>query len=688
MKRFHYIFLHLFKHPASIKANATKQPLLLPLPLPLPLLLSLLLTFLLPLSLFSQSQGLSYQAVILDQDPQEVPGVDVTGNILPNHELMVRFSILDSMGTIDYQEEQQTTTDAYGMINLIIGEGISTPSSPGVFKDIDWSGSPKSLKVDISFSTAEVFYTDFSLQELTFVPYAFHKNITATGTLDVNGSSTLRNRVTVTDGSPTFLTGNLKVDEYTTLEKDLTVNAPSSLKGQVTINTETTGDKSSMDAYPLRVQGSSQGVAVKINGSRSSSNNFVAFWDDENLQGRIEGQTTSELLTDPEYIFDNIIFANEILRSTVDVAKAVAGIASASTSSTVCAGLGACVTAPVPSLIAGAIAEAAMEAANLALSVAQPVLYNVSKLSSIGVTYQSGAGDYAEWLLKTNPEEKFYPGEIVGVNGGKISKITTGAANYMVISLNPIVLGNMPETGKEQDYEKVAFMGQVPVKVLGKVNVGDYILPSGNHNGSGIAVSPENMQPHQYREIVGMAWSASESDEYSYVNVAVGLQANSIAQLSLQQEKKIREQADEISSLKSQLDKMNAVLTQLMPEYAKMMEEDKTLAVAVAEEEETVAGEEIKVVNVNTPEQGLEEGQRTVVYFEVTREQILEGIALAEQTLISKGVDISKNPFFVKMKTEAGYQENFINDLQKAINKELDAQQEKDAKSGARVLRF
>jgi hypothetical protein len=683
MKRFQYIFLHLFRNPSSSKSNVAK----LPLPLPpafaalrtgrLLLLLPLLLFFLLPLPLFSQSQGLSYQAVILDNDPQEVPGVDVTGNILPNHQLMIRFSILDSMGTIDYQEEQQTTTDAYGMINLFIGQGTSTPSSPGGFKDIDWSGSPKSLKVDISFSITEVFYSDFSLQELTFVPYAYHKNITATGTLDVNGSSTLRSRVTVSEGSPTFLTGNLKVDEYTTLEKDLTVNAPSSLKGQVTINTETSGDKSSMDAYPLRVQGSTQGVAVKISGSRSSSNNFVAFWDDENLQGRIEGQTTSELLTDPEYIFDNIIFANEILRSTVDVAKAVAGIAAASTSSTVCAGLGACVTAPVPSLIAGAIAEAAMEAANLALSVAQPVLYNVSKLTSIGVTYQSGAGDYAEWLIKSDPAVKYFPGDIVGVNGGKISKNTEGAANYMVISLNPIVLGNMPETGKEQDYEKVAFMGQVPVKVLGKVKVGDYILPSGNNNGAGIAVSPENMQPHQYRGIVGMAWSASESDEYSYVNVAVGLQANSLAQLSLQQERKIQEQAEEISSLKNQLDKMNAALSQLMPEYAKLMQG-----------EETVVDAKTGALAENTTEQALEEGQRTVVYFEVTREQILEGIALAEQTLISKGVDVSRNPFFIKMKTEAGYQENFINDLQKAIKKELDMQQEQDTKSGARVLRF
>ncbi len=137
--------------------------------------------------LFGQSQGISYQAVIIDKTPQEVPGVDITGNIIPNHPIMMRFAILDAAGTIEYQEEHATTTDMYGMINLVIGRGIQTLISPGTFAEIDWNGTPKALKVDISFSDTDIFYSDFSYEDLTFVPYAFHKNITATGSLIVDG---------------------------------------------------------------------------------------------------------------------------------------------------------------------------------------------------------------------------------------------------------------------------------------------------------------------------------------------------------------------------------------------------------------------------------------------------------------------------------------------------------------------
>jgi hypothetical protein len=623
--------------------------------------------------LFGQSQGINYQAVIIDMHPQEVPGPDVSENILPNHTIIIRFSVLNSAGTIDYQEEQETTTDAYGMINLTIGKGTQTISSPGSFADIDWNGTPKALKVDISFSNIEVFFTDFSYQELSFVPYAYHKNITATGTLDVDGSSTLKSRLSVSNGSPVFLSGNLTVDEFTTLQKDLTVNAASDLKGQVTINTNVSGDKSNYESYPLRVEGSNQGVAVRITGSRSSNNNFVTFWDDENIQGRIEGQTSTDLLNDPEYIFDNVMFGNEVLRSTVDVAKAVAGVVSASTSSTVCVGLGACVTSPVPSLIAGAIAEVAMETANLALGVAAPVLYNVYKHANIGVTYQSGAGDYAEWLLKADPAEKFLPGDIVGVSGGTISRSTENAGNYMVISLNPIVLGNMPERGKEHSYEKVAFMGQVPVKVFGKVNIGDYIVPSGRNNGAGVAVSRGDIQPEQYPQIVGIAWSGTELTGYNYVNVAVGLQANDVAMLNMKQEQKIRQQEKEIDGLKEQLNQMNVVLARMVPGYAELLQNGEKMAPSSG--------------GIKQDQQYLS-GEKTVIYYGVSKDEINEGIALAEKTLIEKGIDISKNPFFTKLKTDPAYKDNFITELQNSIEKELDATSEKDIKSGANVIRL
>jgi hypothetical protein len=87
------------------------------------------------------------------------------------------------------------------------------------------------------------------------------------------------------------------------------------------------------------------------------------------------------------------------------------------------------------------------------------------------------------------------------------------------------VLGNMPmaEEG-ESSMEKVAFMGQVPVRVTGNVEIGDYILPSGNSDGLGIAVNPTHMKALDYKRIVGVAWEQSNPEKYvNSINTAVGI---------------------------------------------------------------------------------------------------------------------------------------------------------------------
>ena len=120
-----------------------------------------------------------------------------------------------------------------------------------------------------------------------------------------------------------------------------------------------------------------------------------------------------------------------------------------------------------------------------------------------------------------------------------MSKNTDHAEQYLVISTKPAILGNMPMDGREDLYEKVAFMGQIPVKIRGKVLTGDYILPSGLNDGTGIAVSPKYISAEQYSKIVGIAWSASAgTDKISLVNMAIGLNANDVARLAVQQERK------------------------------------------------------------------------------------------------------------------------------------------------------
>ncbi|MBK8339298.1 MAG: hypothetical protein IPK99_04520 [Flavobacteriales bacterium] len=496
-------------------------------------LLLLAFALLMTTGLLAQSHGLTYQAVILDSEGNitEIPGYDIPGgNYLPNKPVDLRFTILNEFGGIDYQEEHATTTDLYGMISVIIGDGVMTGESPDVFMEISWDGTPKDLRVEVSIAppngTGEFEF--FSLEKLVFVPYAYHRNITATGTMDIDGATTLNstlevfgvtdlnaalnvnngsptylsgdltvdgetnlnNGLNVNNGSPTYLSGTLTVDQClflhdclvvdgttdlnngldvnnntptnltgtlnvngastlnstldvdgattlnTTLDVDgsttlnsyldvdggttlnstldvdgattlnglLDVDGPTTLnltldvdgaatlnntmdvdgattlnstldvdgaslihntlgvEGQTTITANLPGGQDDFNAYPLRVQGSTHGIAVKVNGVEpSSSTNFITFFDgDGTALGCVEGQVAADVYTDPEYIYNNAGYLAKIVLATGDLVAAAG-------SSTVCAGLGACVTAPVPSLIIGATV-------GLALAVGKPPL--------------------------------------------------------------------------------------------------------------------------------------------------------------------------------------------------------------------------------------------------------------------------------------------------------------------------
>ncbi|MEM1137848.1 MAG: hypothetical protein AAGI07_18580 [Bacteroidota bacterium] len=482
-----------------------------------------ILTLIISLSsycILAQSQGISYQAMIVDENAFEIPGVDIEGSGLREAALTVRFTILNEAGAVDFQEEHATTTDAFGMINLVISTGIAITGS---FEAIDWDGTPKSLRVEISIGENTNDFNELSEQELYFVPYAFHRNITATGTLIVDGNTTLNSNLEVSNSSNTSLTGNLAVDGATTLNDAISVNAVSNLNGQVTIDADVNGSQTSYAAYPLRVQGSDQGVAIRLDGGRNTSKNFATFFDGfGTIHGRIEGQTLAELQSSFRFIWD---FTMAGLDEAFILAEGVA-----------------CGT----QLDA---AEVIVMAAEGATAYAQWLELTINAESNVGVAFETGGADYAEWLEKEDKAEKFRAGEIVGVRGGKISKSTKEAGHVMVISTNPIVVGNLPDEGKEDNYEKVAFLGQVPVRVVGKVAIGDYILPSENHDGLGIAISPEKMQIADYDKVLGVAWEASREDILSYVNVAIGINTNDLASVVAKQEQEIQLMKQQINEI-------------------------------------------------------------------------------------------------------------------------------------------
>ena len=517
----------------------------------------------------AQTEGISYQAVLVDNNPDEIPGIDVPSNNIPNQELNVRFTILNSFGDTDYQETQNTQTDDFGVINLMIGEGTSTGQGLGSFNLINWDGA-KTLEVDIDVEGGNNF-SPFSSQSLTYVPYVRHRNLIADGITDLNNGLNVNNQTLA------WFTGDVNVEQNTRLQR-LVVQAEAEFQDRVVIDaTLSETNQSDIDAYPLRLQGSSNGMAIQLNSATPTrENNFMSFWNSNNEPiGRIEGfQALSdvtqnfilEVLLENEptedeareqedddtappapapgafNIFLNNDYSLNLLLEYMDVFEASVSFGS---------NLGACIAGAA---VFGDCDDVAWSAFALFVQGVQISLTIAYNELNRGTAFESGGADYAEWLKKYDENENLTYGDVVGVRSGEISSKFLDANQFMVISHNPIVTGAMPLSSEEHLYKRVAFIGQVPVKVIGEVNKGDYILPSGNGDGMAIAVHPSQMRINDYSRIVGVAWEEYHGkDLFSFINTAVGINSNDLTQ--------------EIAKMQVLLNEMQAALVQSNPDY-------------------------------------------------------------------------------------------------------------------------
>jgi hypothetical protein len=381
------------------------------------------------------------------------------------------------------------------------------------------------------------------------------------------------------------------------------------------------------------------------------------------VRGRIEGESNpTDLANNQEYVDEK-----DFMQSDIDLAytayfiaiaeeiQAGVAVASAATSSTACAGLGACATAPIPSLIAEAAATLVMATANLALTAADLIIvednrnqFIATHNAELGVTFASGSGDYAEYLPKVNPGEKFHPGDVVGVTNGHVTKNTNDADLIMVISLKPIVAGKLPADEDASDYALVAFMGQVPVRIFGEVNPGDYILASGFNNGTGIAKNPKSMRPDDYKKVLGIAWGTNNKNAIGFVNTAIGLNTNDLSDLVTQQENKIKR-------LEEQMASTDAILADLVPGFAEAAninnsrdDYDQTRSEVQSQQP---AQDESHLLHATADQ---------IVYFPVERSYLEEAFRLVEDATKKTGMDLNKHPFWNRIHTDPGYKEELF----------------------------
>jgi len=178
------------------------------------------------------------------------------------------------------------------------------------------------------------------------------------------------------------------------------------------------------------------------------------------------------------------------------------------------------------------------------------ILGEVEGNGSGGVTYGSAGADYAEYMPVLEKSQLFNPGDIVGGHGGHISHATNGASQVMVITDRPAVLGN--QQSDEENHEKVSFIGQVPVRVQGMVKAGDWIVASGEEDGTGIAIPPSQITLEN--QIVGRAWESNDNPIIKRVNTVVGLdhsEAKDIIIKNMQED--LKSQHSIIKSLQQQI---------------------------------------------------------------------------------------------------------------------------------------
>ncbi|WP_373551749.1 hypothetical protein [Haliscomenobacter sp.] len=486
------------------------------------------------------STGFRYQAMLRDAASQGIV----------NQEVTLKISIKSNNEAHEgyYSEIQKVLTDQNGRFELMIGKG---EQKNGVLTALPWASEQLWLQIEMAQKETNQFDL-VSKSPLLAVPYAMHAATT----------SALYDPSILDDDQPIEKSGFQSI--YWTTSGNLATNPnvhfvgtkdnanlvfKTNNKAFLTLTTlgkleliseVAAGPDHDKSFYPVVVEGANntQGVWVEINGSRSKSNNFVTFADDIGVQGRIEGQTLSELEASDSYatmVAVTTLNAAALVGKIAEISLKIAGeTASGVLASVICGvSLGTIACSDVPALVIGAVASGV----KLDVWVVELASYLTATgtsfdriRSAVGVSYSSGAGDYAEWLLRNKGERDMVYGEIVGVNGGVASLNTAHSSRNMVVSAFPAFLGKTPAPGSEDKFEKIAFMGQVPVRVMGKVKAGDYILPSGNNDGFGIAVNPDALSIADYAKIVGVAWESAENNlPFNLINAGVGIKSNALA---------------------------------------------------------------------------------------------------------------------------------------------------------------
>jgi hypothetical protein len=140
-------------------------------------LLNLLIAVVLASSLFAQApEGVKYQSVVRD----------ALGAIIANQNVSFQLDIhqTNAVGTVVYSETHVTTTNNYGLVNLVIGNGTVVIGS---FSSINWGADDYFLEVKFDPNAGPPL-TSMGTFQLMSVPYALYSKSSGDGNWGLNGA--------------------------------------------------------------------------------------------------------------------------------------------------------------------------------------------------------------------------------------------------------------------------------------------------------------------------------------------------------------------------------------------------------------------------------------------------------------------------------------------------------------------
>jgi hypothetical protein len=103
--------------------------------------------------------GFNYQAILRD----------AANNIIADKLIDLELSIQDAIGTDIWIETHSVTTNQFGLVSLVVGQGTRTGGTVDNFGDIDWGAGTKKLHTEITYNSQEI---DMGTSEIWSIPYS------------------------------------------------------------------------------------------------------------------------------------------------------------------------------------------------------------------------------------------------------------------------------------------------------------------------------------------------------------------------------------------------------------------------------------------------------------------------------------------------------------------------------------